>query len=597
MANPIPPPAGSWLMAEELFDNGDPAFVDELCRIHDADRLGSFAATWYRDRRPASRKLLSLYLSRPPGVYRHEALVKRLFKIAEGAGDDEVMGWFMVALDRSIRRVKATRSRYIWDASTHFSEEFIKTPSDTTMPRQDYRHQPRNRLIGQVADANPYAQETNKRLFSIATRCYMRRRVWRYFRSLGKQDPQRYLKSICATVVRYTDDDCVDGLALLDNWSLTHVLFHHSAAIEARPTGWRLANKKGLSDLKPAPAFEEVWKGKDEPLLEMISEAKSRTVRQWMIYWAKEHHPDALRCVPVSTLLVWVTSEDPELAELAIETLTTSADLSRVTTTQWLELIAASNQDMLDSLCSLIAEQCDPDKLTLDEKVKLACTRPVPVAKLAMKWLQSSEIQSASDCRELLRIVDAECAAVRRDLMALVISKLRDSAHSEYGSVMSLLDSRYSEIRELGWDWFETDESMRCDVKLWQQLLETPYDDIRLRMNALLNRHVPNDQTVRSIAKLPTKLDANLMRLMWASVLLNIDRGGRQKPRIVTTMIERLQYHPDEADQLLPILAVALRSVRQVEFRSGLSGIVQAVERRPEITTLVQQHFPELVLN
>src|SRR5919201_1208468 len=101
---------GSWLLLEELLEGGDAAFVDELRRIADADRLGAFAAKWYADQRPASRRLLLEYLERPLNAYRHEALVKRLFKLAEAAGEDEVMGAFLVLFDRSVRR-KVVRRR------------------------------------------------------------------------------------------------------------------------------------------------------------------------------------------------------------------------------------------------------------------------------------------------------------------------------------------------------------------------------------------------------------------------------------------------------------------------------------------------------
>src|SRR5262245_31377322 len=90
------PDDGSWLLVEELLERGDDAFVDELRRVHDADRLGAFAARWYADQRPLSRKLLLDYLARPLNAYRHEALVKRLFKLAEQTGDDEVLGHFLV---------------------------------------------------------------------------------------------------------------------------------------------------------------------------------------------------------------------------------------------------------------------------------------------------------------------------------------------------------------------------------------------------------------------------------------------------------------------------------------------------------------------
>ncbi len=75
--------SGDWLLIEELFERGDPAFVDALRQFDDAEVLGSFASRWFADRRPEARNLLFAYLDRPLNAFRHEALVKRLFKLAE----------------------------------------------------------------------------------------------------------------------------------------------------------------------------------------------------------------------------------------------------------------------------------------------------------------------------------------------------------------------------------------------------------------------------------------------------------------------------------------------------------------------------------
>ena len=96
---------GSWPYAEELYQPGDPLFVAEL-RLTDADRLGNLAARWYADPRPEARLLLLTYLDQPLNSFRHKALVElRLFKLAEAAGDDEVMGWFLAAFDRSLQQL------------------------------------------------------------------------------------------------------------------------------------------------------------------------------------------------------------------------------------------------------------------------------------------------------------------------------------------------------------------------------------------------------------------------------------------------------------------------------------------------------------
>src|SRR3954447_8367362 len=96
--------SGDWLVLEELLERGDPSFVERLRAFHDSETLASFAARWYGDRRSASRRALLEYLDHPLDAYRHEPFVKRLFKLAEAAGDDEVMARFLVLFDRSLRR-------------------------------------------------------------------------------------------------------------------------------------------------------------------------------------------------------------------------------------------------------------------------------------------------------------------------------------------------------------------------------------------------------------------------------------------------------------------------------------------------------------
>ncbi len=87
------------------------------------------------------------------------------------------------------------------------------------------------------------------------------------------------------------------------------------------------------------------------------------------------------------------------------------------------------------------------------------------------------------------------------------------------------------------------------------------------------------------------------MRFLWATVLLNVQRGGRAKPYVVRQIIDRLTANPDEAGDLLPIIAVALRSVRGPEFHAGLAGVAGFVAKNPARKPLVEAVFPELVWN
>ena len=163
MAKRVQPNPGSWLRVEALLESGDPEFVDELRRIQDADRLGSFAKVLYNDKRVASRRLLLAYLNAPFNAFRHEAFLKRLFKIAEAAQDDEVMAYFMVGLDRSIRREKKSRNRYDWSTRESWVEEFVRTPRGTAMPRTGNPFIYQNRMTGEPMAAS--SPEQHERIF------------------------------------------------------------------------------------------------------------------------------------------------------------------------------------------------------------------------------------------------------------------------------------------------------------------------------------------------------------------------------------------------------------------------------------------------
>src|SRR5262249_15347029 len=173
---------GSWVLAYELLERGDPGFVDEIRGIHEADRLGKFAPKWYGDQRPEARRLLFAYLDRPLNAIRHEPPVKRLFKLAEGAGDDAVIAPLPVLFDPSVRPVRTRRYRYDWRTRRSWQEEYLHVPGGSTMPRPD-----------RIRWHDKYL---TLRLFSVPTRNYLRRRAWRYFRKLGRKHPERYLKAI-----------------------------------------------------------------------------------------------------------------------------------------------------------------------------------------------------------------------------------------------------------------------------------------------------------------------------------------------------------------------------------------------------------------
>jgi hypothetical protein len=619
----------SWPYAEELYDRGDPLFVAELRRITDADRLGNFAPRWYADARPEARRLLLAYLDHPLNAFRHEALVKRLFKLAEAAGDDELMSRFLVAFDRSLRRVLKKR----WVSATQvvptraeaeiLKNEWIKqgypqamywpnfvpgaeggpaiqqgfrvyrswladvprVPDGTTMwrppPREQHGPHPIDEYYRQLF--------ARRHLFSVATRRYLRRRAWRYFRKLGKQQPERYVPALAAALKCYRDDDAADGLALLDCWGLTHALFHHSPVLVAKRNGWMLAPGRGLSELAPAPMYEPLWRGAPRTLLELVTESRSRPVRQWAVHMIRRDHGGLLRGLSYEELFGLLAHHDVAVASLAAEALRDIPDLTVLGVDRLLRLVEEPSPETLDVVCDLLAQRLGPENVTLEQAARLAASRPLPAARLGFLWLRAKAPPTEADCRSLLALAEAQAEPLRPEMVRWARGVLSASPYFQPGWVLEYLDSRHADVRAEGWEWLEADERVRDNVDLWRKLLESPYDDVRLKLVAALEKRAGGEGRIES-----DRLDDNLLRFVWASVLLNVQRGGRTKPVVVGQLVRRLERRPDEARALLPILAVALRSVRGPEWRTGLAAVVTLAERRRELRPLVGEVFPEL---
>jgi hypothetical protein len=181
-----------------------------------------------------------------------------------------------------------------------------------------------------------------------------------------------------------------------------------------------------------------------------------------------------------------------------------------------------------------------------------------------------------------LPLVQAECAAVRPELLAWLRKHLERGGGVLAEWLTEVLDSKHADVRAAGWAWLN-ESPLKDDPAIWHRLIESPYDDIR-------------GPLIESLAQRADGADADTVRLLWATVLLNVVRGGRHKPGVVARVVARMLTHPDEADSLMPLLAVAVRSLRGPEFRTGLAGVVALVEHKPDLLPVVRQRFPELVL-
>ena len=474
-----------------------------------------------------------------------------------------------------------------------WNQERIVLPRGSTLPRDPkWKSFRRWRWVQQKLPDVQRKRIEALRLFSIHTRHYLRRRSWRYFRQLGKAHPERYLPAVLRALKLYKDGDVADGVALLDNWGLIHILFHYSPALTARSNGWCWRRAIHWRSYSPRRCMKSSWRQAPQVLLELLREAaRCRPVRQWAIRFLRGTARDYLARLPVEELLGLLTHEEAEVVALAAEALRHAPGIEQVSVACWLELLRTPNPDALATLCELTATYVLPEQVTLIQAARLARSRPVPLARLGLRWLGGKTPANEGECWILLGLVEAQSGAVRGELIRWARGVLGASAHFQEAWLLEYLDSRHADVRAEGWAWLREEPRARNSVDLWRKLLESPYDDVRVPLVAELENHVSRPTT--SLMADAT-LSLGLVRFLWAAVLLNIHRGGRVKPLVVGQIVRRLTQRPGDASVLLPILSVALRSVRGPEWRAGLAGVVQLVERQPELAGVVEESFPEL---
>jgi len=568
---------GSAVLLEEYFSSGDDRFLSEVRSFGSPEKLGPFAERWFRDPRPWAREQILKYLEHPLDRPGHQPLVKRLFKQAEAARNHELMAAFLVAFDRLVRRRLVSRTRYDWQSRQTFSETRLITPSNTIPLEKAGRAMHHRRPSG------------GWRLFSYHTRYYLRRRAWRYFRFLGYQHPREYLQAAAGALVRYLDEDLARGENILDSWGLLHMLFHHSEALEFGTSHILLKGGRRLGDVEPAPRFPDLWSREEAfpVIFDVLTNCRSRLVRACMQKILRQQHDERLRNLSPDEVLRLLDHQEEEVQQFGAVLLENLAGIGKLTLEQWLRLVETRNVTVLHTICDVMKRNVSGDRLTLEQCVDLARAGAAPVARMGLEFLQGRNLKadtlSGEEGRQLRRLAGMKCDALAGDVARWALDLLGAPAAYERDSILPFFDSLREGARRSACSWLREGSPGYDDAALWSALLETPHDDVR--------HHLIRSLEAR--AALPGSGTAELTPL-WCSVLLGVQRGGREKLQATRQIGRALVDDPACGDDLLPVLAAALRSVRAPERRAALAAVVSAVEARPDLGGSVAQHLPEL---
>ena len=576
----------SSLMLEECFAAADDRFLDEWVRVKNPALLSRFLERWLSDPRPWARQQLIQYLQQDLNFPGHEIVVKRLCKHLCTGGDHELLAYLMVAADRIVRRRRIVRLH--WNQK---SREVIPIHQLFAKPNKTFASETgrtTEQLVGKVKRIVPLPDRINKesnRLFSHRTRNYLRRRVWRHFRWLSYRDSDAFLAAITIAIVEYRDTDFAAGENIIDNWSLMHACYFHSDILIFNAAHTNLKPGTSLADLNAAPYQPVLWQQSVAVphLINIVATAKSALSRIWAIELLLREHHGATLNMELQALLPLLSHADSGVRQFASDVFAQHAGLANLPITTWLSLLDQCDHGLLPMICTAMKKHVSAARLDVRQRLQLTLARPVPVVEFGFSLLKAQHGEHPLTADVLTSLSQTRCEALAGEIATWALEVL-DSDLYQTDTVIEFFDSLSLATRSAAMDWLEQPASRGySDPALWTRLIETPFDDTRLRVVECLHRRT----------KLPgTESDA--FAPVWCAVILGVHRGGRTKLKAIGQMQNVLAEHPEFASRLLPVFAVAARSLRAPERRAALAAIASVVERNAELQTGIQQLLPEL---
>lgn len=571
------------MLLDEYFAESDDRFVAELLAVSESGELAGLVDRWKVDPRPWARRMQFAYLDAPWRTAGHNVVVKRLYKEAERRHDLELIAGFAHRFDLLIRR--ELQPQWDWDPTTRQSvvrEVLIQPRNALAAPRP----RPTPGHVDVIAP-NPHGTV----LFSVRTRYHLRRRAARVYRYLAFQNPDAYVPAAVQLLRLYRDEDLANGANILDSWSLLQICYRTHPALEFGRERVALRDGHSLQELTPAPRQQHLWHAPAAAphLWNLLAEAGSRLVRKWAMALLRAAHEPFLRELSTEQARALLASDDDEVQAFAIELLRARPDLGTWSLEQWSTLLAIESPPVLLSICELVRTHVAPERFSVAQLVSLAVSAASPTADLGTSMLRAHPA-AASSPAELRRLAEARCRSVGQTVGELALAVLGRAEHYDVDTVVRFFDAPLAEVRAAAWRWLRTDDAEhpgRLDPALFARLLETPYDADRLELVRLLADRA--DGTFGSAGVAVADLTP-----LWSAVLLGIHRGGRHKVQALHQLGRAASSHPEHVEALLPVFAVAIRSVRPPEARVGLAALVGAVERVPSLREPVLRTFPEL---
>jgi hypothetical protein len=581
-----------FLQPAELLEQAQELPVQVLRQLQDPRWLAAIAELFVADQRPESRALLLRYLRAPLNAPGHEIFIRKLLKQAEANADDQVLGLLLVALDRTIRRrIRPSDSdkSMIADPSENAlpgaadstrKKIILRTPAGTILPRLSGVTPVTDAFVVTIdsGKADDSASVFPQCLFTVTTRRFLQRRLWRYFHKLGQKFPDRYANAAFMFLQEYCDNDTPDGLSLLDCHGLMQCLFGHSAVVIAAKTGWKLRPENRLADLTAAPAFPEIWQQVPLKLWQLARSKNSRVVRQWATQLLQREHSMALAQFPVTEILELLTIDDPDTCRLALALLENDRQWQRITAGQWKDLVSAMPENNAAAITPLLQRTLDSAETQPEIRRAILCSARPEQATAALQSIvvRSPDVtETAVELLELTALASAYCTSV---ITQWVWSIIESCALPAADRLVPLLENPQISVRLIAMEWLNRQPLLWSAPELTQRMLQSDYPDVCQWL--VTQTDTPLGRLVYRHAEFPSVADA-LARL-WRTVTSKPSCTVATHTFVLQQVAWRLQKNNAEQTALLPILIQGLHSAKTMVQRQSLVLLTQLTTRNPQ---------------
>src|SRR5262249_32704703 len=146
----------------------------------------------------------------------------------------------------------------------------------------------------------------------------------------------------------------------------------------------------------------------------------------------------------LNVLFELLESSEPEIVAIAARVLAKRPGVDNIAADRWLSLLHKADPSALDAICGLMQAKLRSETLSLSQLVTLATSRPLPVARLGLRWLRE-RTPSSTDWPVLVRLCDAEAEPLRSELVRWLRQALTRNGAFETQWLLDYLDGRHED--------------------------------------------------------------------------------------------------------------------------------------------------------